>query len=305
MKKKSLSVSIVIPNWNGATLLQKHLPHVILASEGAEIIVVDDCSSDNSLEVLKSKFPTVRVIAKQTNSGFAQTVNVGVAKAKGDIVVLLNSDVVPEKGFLTPLLSHFSDASVFAVGCLEKNPEKHGIVLRGRGIARWQKGFYIHARGEVDASDTAWVSGGSAAFRTSMWKKLGGMDTIFNPFYWEDIDLSYRAMKAGFKVVFERKSEVWHYHQQGAIKTSFQQEKVTRIVFRNQFLFIWKNLSDPSLWMSHMFWAPIRILQELLRGRSAMGIGFVRALLLLPRVVSIRKKNASFWVKRDLEIAVY
>ncbi len=305
MKKTKQAISIVLPNFNGATLLSKNLSRVIAASDGSEIIVVDDYSTDDSVAVVKKLFPTVRVIVKQKNSGFAQTVNVGVAGARGDIVVLLNTDVVPQKGFLTPLLKHFSDPSVFAVGCLEKNPEKDGVVFRGRAIAHWEKGFYIHARGEVHKRDTAWASGGSSAFRKATWNVLGGMDTVFNPFYWEDIDLSYRAMKAGYRVVFEPKSSVWHYHEHGAIKTQFQKERVRRIVFRNQFIFIWKNLTDHSVWLSHLFWTPIRIVQELIKGDTAMLLGWMMAALKLSQIVEKRSKNIRFFKKRDREIAVY
>lgn len=305
MKKNSLSISIVLPNWNGAKLLSKNLPKVIAAAQEAEIIVVDDCSTDNSVQVLKSQFSTVRTIRKERNSGFAETVNTGVARARGEIVVLLNTDVVPEKDFLPPLLRHFSDPSVFAVGCLDKNPEKNGVVLRGRGIARWRKGFYIHARGDVDKSDTAWVAGGSGAFRKAAWDKLGGLDTIYNPFYWEDIDLSYRAMKAGYSLVFEPGSAVWHYHQEGAIKTQFQKERVQRIVFRNQFIFIWKNLNDASIWSAHVFWVPVRMLQEILHGRTTMMFGFMMALSKLKEVLKSRSRERLFWKIADRDIAVY
>lgn len=298
-----MSASIVLPNWNGAKLLKKNLPRVIASAPNAEIIVVDDASTDNSVEVLRKEFPSVVAVVKDKNSGFAQTVNVGVSKATGDIVVLLNTDVVPEKGFLKPLLVHFKDPSVFAVGCLEKNPEGNGIVLRGRSVARWQKGFYIHARGEVNKLDTAWVAGGSGAFRKSLWDTLGGLDIIYNPFYWEDIDLSYQARKAGFRVEFEPKSAVWHYHEQGAIKTRFHTERVNRIVFRNQFVFIWKNLTDGSVWLEHLLWLPVRIAQELLRGRTTMFVGFLLALGKIPQVITTRKRQARLWKIQDRDIA--
>src|SRR3989344_4521693 len=159
-----MQVSIVIPNWNGVYLMKKHLRAVSAAAPKAEIIVADDHSSDGSVEYLKKNFPKVRVVVRKLREGFAANVNAGVAIARGDIVVLLNTDVEPELGFLDPLVFRFKDSQVFAVGCLEKSPENGGIVLRGRGVARWEKGYYIHARGEVDKIDTAWVAGGSGAF---------------------------------------------------------------------------------------------------------------------------------------------
>lgn len=305
MREDQVRVSIVIPNWNGAKLLKKHLPEVLLAAPEAEIIVVDDHSTDDSVRMLKRQFPEVRTIVKERNRGFSQSVNTGVMKSRGDVVVLLNTDVAPQKGFLAPLIRHFSDPSVFAVGCLEKNPERKGVVLRGRGIAHWQKGFYIHARGEVNTLDTAWVAGGSGAFRRTIWNTLGGLDTMYNPFYWEDIDISYRAVKAGYRIVFEPKSVVWHYHQKGAIKTQFQQHRIDRIAFRNQFLFIWKNVTDPRVFLAHLFWTPIRIVQQLLRGQTAILIGFVFALGRIGNVLEGRKSTLRLWKKTDRDIAVY
>lgn len=304
MGKKSLNVSIILPNWNGAAIMQKHLPAVLRASGDSEVIVVDDCSTDNSLQILKKKFPTVKVIEKKQNSGFAGSVNMGVAVAKGDIVILLNTDVEPDRGFLAPLMKHFANPNIFAVGCLEKNPEPSGTVLRGRAIARWNRGFYIHAKGEVDKTTTAWVSGGSGAFRKELWDKLGGLDTLFNPFYWEDIDLSYRALKAGYTVLFEKDSAVWHYHQQGAIKTKFQEVKVQRTVFRNQLLFTWKNLSDSQIWISHIFWLPIRILQDVLRGNTTMLLGCIDALKRIPKVIIKRSACSHFWKRSDRSISI-
>lgn len=270
-------VSIIIPNRNGAELLQKNLPFVLDAAGGNEIIVVDDASTDASLDLLGKKFPSVKVIKKMHNDGFASSVNMGVREVSGEIVVLLNTDVRPEKDFLAPLVKHFSDPSVFAVGCLEKSLEGGKTVLRGRGEAKWEKGFYIHWRGEVDKTTTAWVSGGSSAFRKSIWEKLGGMDRIYDPFYWEDIDLSYRALKAGYRILFEPKSVVVHEHEIGAIKREYSAIRVKIIAYRNQFLFIWKNLSGLNMVLAHAIWAPVRLLQALLRGDVSMLIGYIWA----------------------------
>ncbi len=287
-----MKVSIIIPNRNGAELLEKNLPSVLAAAKGEEVIVVDDASTDNSIELLQDKFSSVRVIRSGHHQGFASTVNIGVQEAAGEIVVLLNTDVLPEKGFLGPLVKHFSDPSVFAVGCLEKSLEGGKTILRGRGEAKWEKGFFIHCRGEVNQSTTAWVSGGSGAFRKSIWDELGGMDPIYNPFYWEDIDLSYRALKSGYALVFESKSVVTHEHATGAIKLVYSPLQVKIISYRNQFLFIWKNLTDLNIMLTHVIWTPIRLMQAVLRGDIAMLIGYVWALLRIHLVISSRIKDS-------------
>lgn len=274
-------VSIVIPNWNGVELLKKHLPTVLRESTGAEVIVVDDASDDDSAIYLHKHFPEVTVITKTKHEGFASSVNAGVEKANGDIVILLNTDIAPEKGYLEPLLAHFSDPNVFAVGCLDKSHEKGEIILRGRGIGWWEKGLYVHKRGEVDKADTAWVSGGSGAFKKSVWMELGGMDTRFNPFYWEDIDLSYRAKEKGYRVLFEPKSMVHHYHEEGKIKSEFTKEEIEQIVYRNQFYFVWKHAPLGQLCLS-ILWTPIRIGKEAVHGKWEMLHGLLRALPSFP-----------------------
>jgi len=279
-----LTVTFVIPNWNGKTLLEQHILSVIAASGNSEIIVVDDGSIDDSVAFLKHHYPKIKIIEKKNHEGYASTVNAGVLIAQGDIVVLLNTDIEPEKYFLKPLLSHFSDPNVFAVGCMDKSMENGKVVLRGRGIGRWDKGFYIHKRGEVDKTDTTWVSGGSGAFRRSMWNELGGMDEIFDPFYWEDIDLSYRATKKGYEVIFEPKSIVRHYHEEGNIKKEFTKEEIERIAFRNQYIFVWKHASGLQF-LLHLLWNPLRLLKDMRSADKSMLRGFVLALPLFPSIL--------------------
>lgn len=305
MKKIPLTVSIVLPNWNGAALLRKNLPAVIAAARGSEIIVADDASEDESVKLLADSFPEVSVVANSTRQGFSGNINSGVARATGDIVILLNTDVRPDKDFIPPLIVRFSDPKVAAVGCLEESHEPEGVVKRGRGIARWEKGFFVHSRGEVNATDTAWVSGGSSAFRRSVWQELGGMDTVYNPFYWEDIDLSYQILKSGYTIMFEPKSVVSHYHEEGKIKTSFTPSDIKRIVYRNQFIFLWKNISDPALWAAHCLWVPVRLVQALVGGDTLMLQGYGMVLSRLFDVYQSRNRASLHWRRKDYEIFPY
>ena len=257
-----MKVSIVIPNFNSGNVLTNNLLR-LLEVGAEEIVVVDDGSIDDSIEQIKSsKFKVqsesfkLKIIKNDKNLGFSSTVNRGVKEAMGDIVVLLNTDVLPEKDFLKPLIVHFNDPKVFAVGCMDKSIENGKIVLRGRGLGEWKRGFYMHRRGEVDKTDTDWVSCGSGAFRKIIWDKLNGLDETYNPFYWEDIDLSYRARKTGYKILFEPKSVVVHKHEEGAIKQKYSTEQIKTISYRNQFLFAWKNMNSWRLWLNHFLWLP-------------------------------------------------
>ncbi len=312
----SYLVSIIIPNYNGEEILKKNLPKVfdsiLLYKDGeVEVIVTDDCSVDNSINVLESlgakihsSYPTIKfkIIKNDKNLGFASNINQGVSSANGDILVLLNTDVFPKNDFLNPLLKHFADPSVFAVGCMDESLENGRMILRGRGVGLWKRGFFIHSRGEVNRTNTLWVNGGSGAFRKSIWEKLGGFDSLYNPFYWEDIDLSYRALKSGYKIAFEPKSIVFHEHEKGIIKRKFSSSKIKSIAYRNQFIFVWKNATDLDLQFLHLFWLPYHFLKAIIRGDLIFLVGFCLAFLRLPQVIRERNRARKYFKKSDQEI---
>jgi GT2 family glycosyltransferase len=297
-----MNISVVIPNFNGQNLLSRNLPKVFDAVGDAEVIVIDDASKDGSLKVLERFGTKIKIIKNEKNLGFSASINKGVKGAKGEIVVLLNTDVVPEKMFLAPLISHFKDANIFAVGCMDKSIEKGKVILRGRGVGKWKRGLFVHSRGEVDKTNTLWVNGGSGAFRKSAWEKLGGLDEIYSPFYWEDIDLSYRALKSGYKIVFESKSIVVHEHEKGAIKSAYSESEVRAIAYRNQFIFIWKNITDYSMRLSHFIWLPFHVFSAILRGDVAFIRGIFNAFVLLPKIIKYSNKERKIFILKDEQI---
>lgn len=305
-----MDVSIVIPNYNGEDLLNKNLPFVFAAAsyyetkegDDVEIIVVDDNSKDNSIDVVKKISSEIRVIKNKKNEGFATTVNKGVSNAKGDIVVLLNTDVKPQKDFLTPLARPFVKENVFAVGCMDKSIEQDSTILRGRGLGWWEKGFLVHRRGEVEKNNTLWVNGGSGGFRKSIWEKLGGLNTLYKPFYWEDIDISYRALKSGYDVLFEPKSVVVHEHERGAIKKRYSPFMIRCVAYKNQFIFVWENATDLDLQFLHVLWLPYHFIKAFIRLDIAFFIGFFWALGSFFKILQTSLKAQEFFVKTDREV---
>ena len=249
-EKRKLKVSIVIPNYNGENLLLENLPYVIKAKDNSknrilEIIVVDDASIDQSVKIIKRNFPEVKLIKHTKNRGFASSANTGVRTSKGELIVLLNTDVIPEEDFLEPVFRHFKNSGVFAVSLHEK----------GYGSARgvFKNGFIQHepVSESKKTENTFWVNGGSGVFRRYVWLKLGGMDEkLLNPFYWEDVDLSYRALKSGYGLLWEPKARVLHQHGStiGKMPLKYRQ----RIQERNQLLFIWKDLTSKRLVKKHI-----------------------------------------------------
>ncbi|MEK7565575.1 MAG: glycosyltransferase [Patescibacteria group bacterium] len=284
-----MTYSVVITNYNGAEILKKNLPKVMEATTDAlEILVIDDCSTDNSIEVLKSL--KVKYIKTDKNSGFSTTTNLGVSKARGDLVVLLNSDVIPQKNFLEPILPLFNNEKLFAVGL--HDIDDAGI-SRGRGVGKFIRGYLMHRPGEIKTDKSMWASGGSGVFRKKIWQELGGLDTIYNPAYGEDWDLGYRAWKSGYKIVFESKAIVNHYHEEGALKQRYSSFYRRAITFRNQNIFVLKNITDKKYLLEYFFFLPYHLIYKF---DLSFWYGFLLFLIRIPRI-----KKASF-VKSDKEI---
>lgn len=246
-----MKISIVIPNWRGEKLLEKNLP-AVMATKPDEVIIVDDASPDDSIEFLEKNYPQIKIVKHKKNLGFAAACNSGVKEASKEIVVLLNLDVVPEDGFLRHALPHFEDSQVFAVSFNEPSWSWAKIT--------WKNGFVEHQPGSKTKKPhiSAWASGGSAAFRKSMWEKLGGFDEIYRPFYWEDIDLGYCAWKRGWNILWEPKAIVYHHHE-AIIGKHFSKGYIDYISERNRIIFILKNINDPRMIFENKLWTLLRL----------------------------------------------
>jgi len=250
MNTNKLTVSVVMPNLNGEKLLEKNLP-ILLAAKNyepnniIEVIIVDDGSWDGSVDFIKKNFPEVRLFKHTTNRGFSAAVNTGSRAAKGDLILLINTDVLPNKDFLVKVLPDFKDDKVFAVSLHEKGfGSARGYFADGYiQLAMGDEGNKIH--------DSFYVSGGSGVFRRSLWVELGGMDEkLLSPFYWEDIDLCYRAEKRGYKLLWEPNGIVEHHHESTISK--FPKDYVAKVRERNQLLMLWKNVTSPTLTRKHV-----------------------------------------------------
>lgn len=282
-----MKVSVVIPNFNGAKLLGKNLPQVLTANPD-EVVVVDDASADASAQVVQD-FTGVKLIQNEKNLGFVKSVNRGVENAKGDVIVLLNNDVVPEKDFLKPVLPYFKNKKIFAVTLAEPQ------FSWARG--EFKNGFIVHSPGpRVEKPHISfWASGGSAAFSRNKWEELDGMDELFHPFYWEDIDLSYRAAKRGWEIWWEPKAVVHHSHGK-TIEKYFSAAYIEYISARNQLIFIWKNITDKKMFAGHKK----ALVAKLARGKMLRP--FLGALAKFPKILEKRKKEKAESIISDEEI---
>ncbi|MDQ6759546.1 MAG: glycosyltransferase [Acidobacteriota bacterium] len=254
------AASVVIPNWNGRDLLAQYLPSVVAALSdhpGNEVIVVDNGSTDGSAAYVRETFPTVRLLALEKNLGFGGGSNAGFRSASNDIVVLLNSDMRVERGFLQPLLDGFTDEKVFAVSCqiFFSDP---GKLREETGLTQcWWENGGLRARHRIDDAIQSpypcfYGGGGSCAFDRSKFLKLGGFDELLAPFYLEDTDLGFLAWKRGWKVLYQPLSIVYHEHR-GTIGRRFSTEQINVVLKRNFILFCWKNIHEWNRLGSHFF----------------------------------------------------
>lgn len=280
--------SIVIPNYNGEKLLQKNLPQIISAiDKNTEIIVVDDASTDGSVMMLLKKFPTIKIIQHETNLRFGAACNSGVKETQAEIVILLNSDVIPVHGFIEKLISHFDDSKVFSVGCKEIENINGQQIVSGRTEGKIVRGLLVHHRpSDQESIDTLWNFGGSMAVNKKKYLQLGGFDKLFAPAYWEDIDLSFRAKKKGWLVLFEKDAIVYHNHET-TNKKIFGSNKLKILSFRNQILFAWKNFNKQQL-KQHFLWLPYHLIFTSIRSKGLFLLAFIQAVI---KWVIYKKEN--------------
>jgi GT2 family glycosyltransferase len=291
-----MNVSVVIPNVNGQELMKKNLPSLFDAvkyknNKIIEVIVIDDGSSDNSVVFLQKNYRQIKLIKHTKNRGFSASVNTGVRVAKGDLILLLNTDVIPSKKFLEKVLPLFRKKDVFAVSLHED----------GYGPAKgfFEDGYIQLAMGaENDQTQPSfYVSGGSGVFRKSIWRELGGMDDkLFSPFYWEDIDLCYRAAKRGYKNLWCSDGLVVHKHESTISK--FPKKYVEKIKERNQLLCLWKNIHSNMLMLKHI---------SGLLNRIAIHPGYVRILLMtIPKLkLLFKSRNREFKESKISDEAIF
>ena len=305
------AATIVIPNWNGRDLLEKYLPSVIAAAEqvpGSEVLVVDNGSDDDSVAFVREHFPQVRLFPLEKNQGFGGGSNAGFHAALHDVVVLLNSDMRVEPGFLRPLLDGFSDPQVFSVACqiFFSDP---GKIREETGLTEtwWQSGA-IRVRHRTDPEirglfPCAYGGGGSCAFDRKKFLELEGFDELLAPFYMEDTDLGYLAWKRGWKNLYQPASVVYHEHR-GTIGKRFTAAYIHGVLQKNFLLFTWKNRHDWRRLSSHFVFAWLGALFTWLAGDSperGSFAGIVRAVRQLPRAVAARWRARGLAVISDAE----
>ena len=296
----SARIAIVILNWNGATMLEHYLPGILEHSKGAEVIVADNASTDDSIKMLERDFPDVRVIALSRNWGYAggynqafkviETTNEREGKPSPEYYLLLNSDVRVEEGWLEPLVEYMDQHQEVAA-CQPKIlsdvfPTRFEYAGACGGFL--DKYGYPYCRGRIfntietdegqynNVQEVLWASGACMMIRSLDYWNAGTLDRKFFA-HQEEIDLCWRLNILGRKVVCIPQSKV--YHLGGGTLPKGNPVK-TYLNFRNNLTMLYKNLPESELnhVMKVRLWLDcVAALKELFTGRFGDFKAIIRA----------------------------
>lgn len=252
MTNKVPKVAVVILNWNGKEILKTFLPSVINNSKEAELVIVDNGSTDNSISFLKQEYPQIRIIDNKQNYGFAEGYNKALKEIEADYYVLLNSDVEVTPSWISPIIELMENDTQIAccqpklLSYLEKNKFEYAggaggfIDHLGYPFCRGRVFNYLEEdKGQYDDNkEIFWATGAALFVRASIYKELGGLDKDFFA-HQEEIDFCWRVKNAGYKVYYCSKSVCYHLGGGTLNKTSpFK----TYLNFRNNLYLLYKNL---------------------------------------------------------------
>lgn len=276
--------AVIILNWNGREHLRTFLPSVVAATpSGVRIVVADNGSTDDSVDIVRNACPQVEILELGANHGYAEGYNRAVAKVHADYYILLNSDVRTDNGWCEPLVEALeADPALGAVqpkilsirepGCFEYAGASGGFMdilgypfCRGRILSTVEKD-----EGQYDTYRSCfWASGACFACRREFFSKVGGFDGDFFA-HMEEIDLCWRAQLYGYRIAVQPRSVVYHL---GGGTLSVGSPRKIYLNYRNNLRMLYKNLAGGWLWIL----LPLRMVMDglsatvyLLTGRSSL-----------------------------------
>ncbi|HYN10167.1 MAG TPA: glycosyltransferase family 2 protein [Vicinamibacterales bacterium] len=315
-------VSVVIPSWNGRHLLERFLPSVITSASAhqqatggtVEIVVVDDGSTDDSVDWLTRRTRTakvpLRIIVNHANLGFGAACSRGVLEARSSLVLLLNNDVALDADAIARLAAHLrhseTSSPLFAVHCRVVDFDTNALAGAGQ-LGSFRRGFIrVHERySPQGAAAGPWpsmfASGGSSMVDRKRFLELGGFDPLFAPFYLEDVELSYRAWKRGLRVGYAPDSVARHQFS-STIGKSASAGRIRRISQRNRLFLNWIHLHDRSWFIQHLLWVVVLFVTSPLTLRFDFALGAIDALGQLPEVRRRRREERQRALRTDRDV---
>ncbi|UJF29199.1 glycosyltransferase family 2 protein [Kaistella sp. 97-N-M2] len=263
-----MKAAIAILNWNGKNWLEKFLPNVIENSANAEIFVIDNASTDDSVSFLKERFPRVHLVVNDKNYGFAGGYNEGLRSIDSEIFCLLNSDVEVTENWIDPIISLFKkDPTIAAVQpkILDYNRKEYFEFAGAAGGFIDNLGF-PYCRGRIfeniekdlgqynDEREIFWASGCCFFVRSQDFWAQNGFDARFFA-HQEEIDLCWRFKNAGKKIFYTGKSTVYHV---GGGTLNKQSPQKTFLNMRNNLSMLLKNMPVATL----LWVIPVRLILD-------------------------------------------
>ncbi|NAW51103.1 glycosyltransferase [Elizabethkingia argentiflava] len=254
-----MKLAIAILNWNGKSWLEKFLPNILTHSTSADIYIIDNASTDDSVRFISSNFPGVGIIENAYNYGFAGGYNEGLKNIEADIFCLLNSDVEVSPHWLEPILNIFERSPEVAAvqpKILDYN-KKNFFEFAGAGGGLIDHLGYPYCRGRVfesieedcgqydDETEIFWASGCCFFIRAQDFWLQKGFDTSFFA-HQEEIDLCWRLKNSGRRIFYTGKSSVYHV---GGGTLHKENPQKTYLNIRNNLCMMLKNLPAEKLYL--------------------------------------------------------
>lgn len=273
-KAKPAGVTVVIPSRDGRELLREMLPPLIADAPDAEIVVVDNGSSDETVAWLAQEYPAIHVMESPEPLSFAQAVNLGICEARTSRTLLLNNDMIVQPGFVAALEAAFERVpDLFCAAAQIIFPP--GARREETGKPVWRRAnemdFPVRCDDPLPGEDLTWVlygSGGCSLFNTEKLLALGGVSEIYDPAYVEDLDFGYEAWKRGWPSVYCGAAVVEHRHRSTTARF-YSEQQIDFFVERNYLRFVAKAVSDSILFQSLWLSGIRRLHLQAITGRGA------------------------------------
>jgi|TARA_B110000014_G_scaffold236207_1_gene201299 hypothetical protein len=260
-------VSIIITNYNGQTLLQKCLESLSKVEyDNFEIILVDNNSTDGTIEFVTKNYPSITIIKLESNKGFAEPNNIGAKIAKGKYLLFLNNDTIVTPNFISELVSVIENNKKIAI-CQSLLLQSDGKIDSSGDFIDNLGVVYSSKESPKNLKQISSAKGASLLIQNEIFFDLGGFDNRFFATF-EDVDLSWRSWIFGYNVVIAPKSVVYHlggqtikkikseiafhgFKNQISMKiTNFE----TSLVFKKLLIFFFKyGFRELKIWLDYSF----------------------------------------------------
>jgi len=261
-------VFVVIPNWNGLDFIRPCLDSLKNQSLKATVIVVDNGSTDGSWELIEKDYPSVELVKLPTNTGFAGGVNTGISRAlkeNAENIILFNNDAIADKDFVKNLAESAAENSKYGiVTCKFMLMDKKHLDSTGDFYSVWglpsPRGRNELDRGQYDNDlEVFGATGGASLYKAGLFKDIGLFDEDFFA-YFEDVDISYRAQLAGWKVRYEPTAKAYHHLS----ATSSRLGDFARYHSAKNFLLLYAKNMPFWLYIKHLPFFTIQFLRMML-----------------------------------------